>query len=639
VTGVSTDDGRRHLAQAKGRWRSGAVVAGLALALVLVMHRPTFASLVNTLPGDLGDPTLAAWILSWEAHALVSEPSRFFDGNMFHPYGEAIKYAEMMLPLLPFFAIIYWLSGQPVFAYNLVVLGLAVLCFVTTYLLAKRLTDAWTAVVAAVSFTFSGFVFMHQSHLQLLTLGFFPLAFLALFNALERRRTADGVWLGLCTALLTMSAVYYGAIWFICLIVVIAVDLVRIRRPDKDWWRTLISAGVVVALLVGPYAYVYASFQSRIPYVRSVDGLGLNPIDFLTPAPGSVVYAGLSRWATARQPTGVFEHGFFIGFVIMALALGGAILITRSILSRKERGSGSRARYEISLLAAAGAVSMLLAIGPEVLGLPMPFRLLQSWVPGFDKLRPVSRLAVPALLAAAMLAAWCLQRLLSRSSPELKRLAVGLVASAVLLEMWVTPLKAEVPAPEPIRQLLLAEDPQGAVLELPMRQTIDPRFPFVEGPRLLASIGDWRPRFNGYSGGLPPEYPADVQTLSQFASAPALERVDELGIRYVILHGAETPTEAAYSFAQVDDILGSFPDGSSIIRAGDDWLIDLDFETATTPTAGNLFTGLGVASSAVGGTSGSLLASTCQLSLPQIAPTPRGSSALPEICPARFDDP
>jgi len=573
---VSTDDGKTHLAMGKaGRLRSAATVAGLALAVVFVMYRPTVDSLASTLPGDLGDPTLNTWILSWEAHALISEPSQFFEGNMFHPYGEAIKYSETMLPLVPFFAVIFLLSGEPVLAHNLVLLGLAVFCFVNTYLLAKRLAGPWTAVVAAVSFTFSGYVFMHKSHLQLMTLGFFPLAFLSLFNALDRRRTSDGVLLGLCTALLTTAAVYYGAVWFVCLGVVIVVDLVRIRRPGRDWWRTLAAAAAVVILLVGPLAYLYASFHSRVPFHRDVDGLGLNPIDFLTPGPGSLVYAGLSDWATARQPTGNVEHAFFMGFVTMALALGGMILFLKSVLNKEERSSGSRSRYELGLLAAAGIASMLIAIGPEVLGLPMPFAILRAFVPGFDKLGAVSRLAVPALLAFAVLAACCLERLLSRRSPAQRLGAVCLVASLVMLEMWVTPLRAEVPAPAPIRQVL-AGATEGAVLELPMLPNTDPQFAFVEGPRLLASIPDWRPRFNGYSGGIPPEFPADIETLSRFPESGALDRIDALGIRYVVLHGADAPSNASYSIAQVDDILASLPKSSVVIRAGNDWLIDLN---------------------------------------------------------------
>ena len=155
----------------------------------------------------------------------------FFEGNIFHPFGEAIKYSEMMLPLVPLFGLVDALSGNPILAHNLTILGLSLLCLISTYRLALRLVGGMASIVAAVSFTFSGYVFMHQSHLQLLTLGFFPLAFLALFRLLERQRVRDGVWLGVCSALLTTASFYYGAIWFVCLGVVLLVDVFRLRWP------------------------------------------------------------------------------------------------------------------------------------------------------------------------------------------------------------------------------------------------------------------------------------------------------------------------------------------------------------------------------------------------------------------------
>ena len=221
-------------------------------------------------------------------------------------------------------------------------------------------------MIAALSFSFSGYVFMHQSHLQLLTLGFFPLAFLALFRALEKQRVRDGVWLGVASALLTLGSFYYGAIWFVCLFVLVVVDLIRRRRPDREWWYTMSAALAVIVATVGPVAVVYAEFNSRIPLNRDVGGWGLNAIDFLTPAPGSLIYEGLMVWAASRQPTGIAEHGFFVGFVVMALSLVGFIFLISS--TRKDvsaETSHDRSRYELVLFAVAGAVALLSLWGPR----------------------------------------------------------------------------------------------------------------------------------------------------------------------------------------------------------------------------------------------------------------------------------
>jgi hypothetical protein len=538
------------------------------------MFQPTSASLGDTLPGNLGDPALNTWVLSWESHALVNEPTNFFNGNIFHPYGEAIKYSEMMLPVVPLFGLVFAISGSAVLAHNLAIIGLIVFCLIATYLLARRWVGPVFAVVAAVSFSFSGYVFMHQGHLQLLTLGFFPLSFLALFRALEKRRIKDGLWLGICTALLTTGSLYYGAIWCVCLFVVVLVDLVRLKRPNRQWWYTIGTASAVTAVLVGPIAFVYTEFSNRIPFGREVGGLGLNVIDFLTPAPGSLLYGGLVQWAAARQPDGISEHGFFLGFVVMSLALIGLFVLVaarpRSFMPTGE----DRSRYELGLTGLTGAVALVLALGPEAKGITMPFQILADHVPGFDAIRAASRLAVPALLAAAVFAAWGLSRLLSSARPGPGIVTTALVTSAILLEMWAAPLRADVGAREPIREALESA-PAGAVLELPMREVADFDFAYTEGPRMLASIGDWRPRFNGFSGGLPPEYLKDISMLSQFPADAAVQRASDLGVRYVVLHGAENESRDSFSHAQVDTILRSLPATAKASQSGSDWLVDL----------------------------------------------------------------
>lgn len=546
-----------------------------SIVLVVAMHQTTLTSLGETLPWNLGDPSLTTWILSWETYALTDDPSSLFAGNMFYPDGESIKYAEIMLPVVPLFGAVSWLSNSPIVAHNVAILGLSVLSLFCTYFLARRLVDPLSATVAAVAFTFSGYVFMHQGHLQLLTIGFLPLAYLSLFRALEKRRLRDGVILGATTAALTTACLYYGAIWFVCLGVVVVVDLARLRRPGRSWWAAMMAAGAVIAALVGPVAWVYADFQAETSLAREVGGLGLNPIDFITPAPGSVLYEDLFNWSSLRQPSGIVEHGFFLGFVVLALFLTSCLLLIKDRGFRRPGHASVRSDYELGLLALSGFVALILAIGPEALGVPMPFRALAEWVPGFSSIRAASRLAVPALLAMCVLAAWALSRLLAGRRPTARFLIVGLAAGLVAIEMLVIPIRATVPESESVRSHLLVQPP-GPVVELPMRQASDATFAFIEGPRLLASIGDWRPRFNGYSGGFPSGYFEDISTLMLFPNLEAIDRMDDLGIRFVVLHGGSTEDESSYSTRDLRRILDSLPSGVVATEFGDDWLVDLD---------------------------------------------------------------
>lgn len=180
-------------------------------AAVVIMHRPTWNSLTTTFPWNLGDPALGTWILAWEWHSLLNEPSRFFDGNVFLPYGEALKYSDLILPAMPFFALVSTLSQSVIVAHDATILALSLFCVIATYLLARRLIRGPDVVITVAAFSFSGYVFIHQSHLQLLTLGFFPLAFLTLLRTLDERRIREGVWLGLSSGLLALASFYYAS--------------------------------------------------------------------------------------------------------------------------------------------------------------------------------------------------------------------------------------------------------------------------------------------------------------------------------------------------------------------------------------------------------------------------------------------
>jgi hypothetical protein len=392
---------------------------------------------------------------------------------------------------------------------------------------------------------------------------------------LERQRIRDGVWLGVATALLTTASFYYGAVWFVCLGVVLIGDMLMRRWPRRRWWATVGAAGAISLVLIGPIAYVYASFHSRVGFVRDPTGQSLRPLDFVTPAPGSVVHGDLFDWAIAQQPFAAIEHGFFLGFAVIALALVGTLLFGVDLwAARDDPDRAPRHRREIALLGLAGVTGLVLAIGTTALGVRLPLHFLREWVPGFDAIRAASRLAVPFSLAVSIMAAWGLNRLLRGRSTEVLVLTVALVTSVVLAELYVEPLRADVETKPPVIEAL-ERRPPGAVVELPMRETFDAAFALMEGPRLLSSFGDWRPRFNGFSGSHPTGYMDYVPALNRFPDGDALEALAELDLRYVVLHGAESRSDETYAFDEIAMMVQGLPESVVVERSGDSWLIDL----------------------------------------------------------------
>ena len=100
-----------------------------ALATPFVL-RPWFLAhdLLPHATGAIGsmidaDLYLNVWILAWIAHAALVDPSRIYDGNVFHPERLTLAYSEPMVVQAVFAMPILWAGASLVLAYNLLLLA------------------------------------------------------------------------------------------------------------------------------------------------------------------------------------------------------------------------------------------------------------------------------------------------------------------------------------------------------------------------------------------------------------------------------------------------------------------------------------------------------------------------------------
>ena len=221
---------------------------------------------------------------------------------------------------------------------------------------------------------------------------------------------------------------------------------------------------------------------------------------------------------------------------------------------------------------------MLIAIGPEARGVPMPFRFLHDDVPGFGGIRGASRLAVPGLLALAVFAATGFVVITRRLRPARAAMVAAALCGFLLLELAAPLVHTTLPSDRATLAVYhaLSHAPAGAVVELPIVDTTtDPVDWYLEAPRMLYSSIDWHPRFNGYSGGFPDDYPKHTATLNRFPSAAALREMKKLRIRYAVLHTGRDAGAQQYTKTQVAAMLAALPPGAHARRHGNAWLVDL----------------------------------------------------------------
>lgn len=271
------------------------------------------------------------------------------------------------------------------------------------------------------------------------------------------------------------------------------------------------------------------------------------PRSYVDPGP-SVPALGLRKLI---EPT---PEPLFPGFAMSALCLLG-LLRTRH---RAARG----------LLITVGVVCTLMSLGPVFrdfpLELPAPFELIRH-IPPADMIRAPSRFGIGAILAIDVMAALGFA-FLERRTPPKTRLAMSVLVMAFML-VEMRPAIAHsirmIPPPPPFAAVLRSL-PRGGVVELPWRS---------EGSaaiQLYWSTEHWQPLVSGYGGFAPPGNFPLAAMAQNFPTGFASRVLRCAGVRYVVVHGAETSAAQAERAAHL-----RVPGVRTIGRFGTDFVFEL----------------------------------------------------------------
>ena len=161
--------------------------------LTLLLTWPLPLHLTTAVPNDIGDPLLNAWILAWDAHALLTNPLNLFNANSYYPLPNTLAFSEHLLSTALLALPLQVFSREPVLAYNLSLLLTFPLSAFGMYLLTLRWLGRSpggraAAFLAGAIFAFAPYRFAAIAHLQLLTVQWLPLALLYLDKILAAPR-------------------------------------------------------------------------------------------------------------------------------------------------------------------------------------------------------------------------------------------------------------------------------------------------------------------------------------------------------------------------------------------------------------------------------------------------------------------
>ena len=435
--------------------------------------------------------------------ALGVGPGGVYENYFFAPITDTIAFNENLFGLSLLFAPFYLIGGNPLLAYNVVLLLSLVLSGYFTFLLVRRLSGSAPAgFLSGVAFAFCPYVAFEIGRIQLVATQWIPLFFLFLHRAFEEKRLRDVIGVGVSYALQVGTCLYY-AMFMLPLAAVMGALLLWRRRPLPR--RFLLQLGAVSALTlgaVGAMIFPYFGTRRRFSLIRSEDFaqdfdgklsflLNVHPtnklLTFLHHVPATAVGAheeiafpgftiallGVVALASAlvlgfaRQPAGATRKlliAFPICLVLGAaaawlatvaahdFAAGVAVVIGAGLLWHRFTPGEPLLRGPIALWIWMLPLALVLFLGiapfehgdRAVRGL---YYYLHTYVPGFNGIRKVSRQAILTSFCFAVLAGFGAAVVFDKLRPVLRHALFALLLVIVLAEFNTAPVAiVKVPA-------------------------------------------------------------------------------------------------------------------------------------------------------------------------------------------------
>jgi hypothetical protein len=530
-------------------------------ALAAVSGRLVLAHPASTIVHDIGDPTLTAALLHWNAWTLPFTHA-WWQFPVFAPMPDALAFSEHLLGLSVVATPIEWIVRNPLVTANLVTLLTYPLCGVTMFILVRRLTgSAAAAFLAGLAYAFSPYRAGQLAHLQMLAAFWAPLALLGLHGYVDSGRR---VWLVLYGSAWLLQALASGYSLYFLSALVAFWTLWFVIAPGR-WLqlRDIAIATLVAAIPLAPTLGTYVAVHARHGFSRSaveaqvfsadltsllcapVEAtfwswlrIGCRPEATLFPGLVLVVLVGIAIAALRRDAKGAASPWgvrLLRGFVALAAALGAmgvlsvviagpwrvdiagirlsasdvdkpllilAIAGFAAIVSSRATMAAVRQQSVAGFYLCAALAMWVLALGPTVVFMGVARAVpgpfgLLFLLPGGGGLRAPARFWLMATLCLAIVAGLAASRLLARRRPRAALALTALLAVGLLSDGWSTIPAAPAPAAFPDEAALRGH----TVLALPVGNFQD------FGPQYRAVLGGWR-SVNGYSGHEPKFYEA-----------------------------------------------------------------------------------------------------------------------------------
>jgi hypothetical protein len=509
--------------------RETGLVSFAGALLSVAMNWPLALHPGSRISEDLGDPVRTAWQLAWQGHAVLHNPSAFYESNAFWPLPHTFAFSDSLLGYLPA-SLIGSGAEAALVRYNLLFLFAYALCFVGAYLLARELgAGRLGSAVAGVAFAYAPFKLSLTGHLHVISSGGIPLALFLLVRGYRRGspRMVVAGWL-VAAWQLTLGFTLGLQLAYLLAVIAAIAAVVWLARGRPRLPRSLVAATLAGAVVFAGVGAFQARPLLRVShdYPQAKRG-GSEIAHFSAPLKAFVsapvedrVWGGPTASIRNSLKT-QNEQNQFPGVTVALLALVG--LVAGTAFTRRLRAG----------LAVGVVVTAALALGYGILDGDLTYRLLHDYGPGWEGVRTPGRLATLTSLGLALLAAAGVDRLAGAAARRSGRQRMALLAPPALAVVLAGGVLVEglgsVPHPS-VPPVPSGEDAAAAPqVHLPTNPAFDRVYQFWSSNR-FQPIANGVATFSVYS--------QDVlrRRMASFPDAPSVAFLRRRGIRSVILH-------------------------------------------------------------------------------------------------------
>jgi hypothetical protein len=496
-------------------WRqpAGWLLALALLALIVFGYLMPLTGYFTLVPGSPANARHNSVVLE-HLYRVLTGSAELWNPAYYYPYKGALAFSDNHFGSAATYVLARSLGLSREHAFDLWFVAGTLLNFPSALYVLRRLgLGVAAAALGAFFYTAAVPVPSQVEHAQLVHRFAAPLAVLALWQMLERRRLADLGRLAFFTVWQFYCSIYLG-LFLAYLLVALTVGILLIgRTPDWPAWHAnlraerwpaglaagglLLAAVLAFVYLVGHYFSISRAYN--LEHWRSVDVISRmlpRPGSYLI-ADGSPLLAWLGRGVSVPQRE---EHQMFIGFGAIAMIVAATLAAWRG-------------------RAAVGGLTqpMLIALALMVLGTlcveHLSFYYLIAWLPGIDGIRAVSRIILIMLLPMSVLVALGAEAVwqrLGRTLPSAAAVLAGLAALLAVEPLSVfagaTPITQWQGRLEAVKARLPSAVPKDAVLlvRTGSRDVEEQINAEVDAMLLGQDLG--YPALNGYSAFYPPGY-------------------------------------------------------------------------------------------------------------------------------------